>query len=100
MHKFKKNYYLLIALIIAISSAMPVFASEQTLTFTVAPAEDLPSANAHAVQTMADTPIPAINSDGTFTFETSGGVGETLVSSTFKFSSTYISNISITFFQS
>ncbi len=88
MRKFKKSYSLLIVPIIAILFTIPTYASEQTLTFTVAPAEDLPSADAQAIQMTADIPMPTINSDGTFTFETSGGVGETLVSSTFKFSGT------------
>lgn len=41
--------------------------------------------------------IPAINSDGSFNFETSERVVETLVSSTFKFSAT-TSQINITAF--
>ena len=56
---------------------------------------DLPEASANATVVEDNDMILAINSDGSFEFATSGRVGETLVSSTFKFSAT-TSQINIT----
>ena len=95
MNKIKKSFLFLAVAAMTILATVPAFAANESLTFTIEPAQDLPQANATAVPISAETPDPYIDSDCSFTFETSGGVGETLVSSSFKFSST-TSQINIT----
>lgn len=95
MNKIKKYFLLFAVAAMTILTTIPAFAANGSLTFTVEPAQDLPQAHESAVPISVDTPTPYINSDGSFSIETSGGVGETLVSSSFKFSST-TSQINIT----
>jgi hypothetical protein len=97
MNKIKKYFLLFAVSSMTILATFPALAASRTLTFTAEPAQYLPQAHETAVSIPADTPTPYINSDGSFTIETSGGVGETLVSSSFKFSST-TSQINITAF--
>ena len=87
MNKIKKYFLLFAVSSMTILATFPALAASRTLTFTAEPAQYLPQAHE----------TPYINSDGSFTIETSGGVGETLVSSSFKFSST-TSQINITAF--
>ena len=92
MNKIKKYFLLFAVSSMTILATFPALAASRTLTFTAEPAQYLPQAHETAVSISADTPTPYINSDGSFTIETSGGVGETLVSSSFKIFQYYIPN--------